>query len=302
MSWLTGLDTVFLLTAAAMSGINLYVLARLVPRSGGPPNLARGILVAYILVASSVFWIVLPWALLVPNLTTYYTVLTLMTLPMPAPFVWMMAALFQAEEKSVPAGSSAWAVLVAVALVVNELFMSVSFAVAQSGYSGNLAGLLGTSFNAVWFAGPMISTMTVLLVLVPVTPFERRAFGGLAATLVVGPLLLASPLAGGVAMAVLMTGVLLVLAGSARGPTRLSPAEGAVGAAMTVAFVAMAAAEVASFAVPALAGNALPYGVASVAVMLGEGWVLVRRGLRARPVPAGAPVPGAATGAPSSAA
>src|SRR5579863_8716575 len=195
MSWLGGIYPVLIVTAAAMSGINLYVLARLLPRSGGPPNLARAIVVGYILVASSVFWIVLPWALLSPDLTSYYTVLTLMSLPMPAPFLWMMAALFQAEEKTIRPGSTGWSLLVAGALVANELFMSVSFAVAQDGYAGDLPGLLGNAFNAVWFAGPMISTMVVLLLLVPTTTFERRAFGGLAGTLVVGPLLLASPLA-----------------------------------------------------------------------------------------------------------
>ncbi len=142
--------------------------------------------------------------------------------------------------------------------------------------------------------------MAVLLVLVPVTPFERRAFGGLAATLVVGPILLGSPIAGAVAMAAVMTAVLLLLALRTRG-TRLSATEGAVGAAVAVAFVAMAGAEVVSFALPGLGANALPYGLASVGVMLAEGWVLVRRGLRSPVVPLGGPLPGSTTGTASSA-
>jgi len=294
-----GTDVVFVLTAAAMSGINLYVLARLLPRTGGPPNLARALIVAYVLVGSSVFWIVLPWALLSPDLTSYYTVLTLMTLPMPAPFLFFMAALFRADEKNIPAGSPAWALLVASALVANELFMSVSFVVAESGYSGDLPGLLGNALNAVWFAGPMLATMAVLLALVPVTPFERRAFGGLATTVVVGPLLLVAPLAGGIAMAVLMTGVLLGLALTAR-RGRLSRSEGSVGTGVAIAFVAMAGAEVASFLLPGIGAASLPYGVASGLVMLVEGGVLVRRGLWPRPTGAGGSVVVPATGAPSS--
>lgn len=299
MGGFAGIDVVFVLTAAAMSGINLYVLARLLPRTGGPPNLARALIVAYVLVGSSVFWIVLPWALLSPDLTSYYTVLTLMTLPMPAPFLFFMAALFRADEKTIPAGSPAWALLVASALVANELFMSVSFVVAESGYSGDLPGLFGNALNAVWFAGPMLATMAVLLALVPVTPFERRAFGGLATTVVVGPLLLVAPLAGGIAMAVLMTGVLLGLALTAR-RGRLSPSEGSVGTGVAIAFVAMAGAEVASFLLPGIGAASLPYGVASGLVMLVEGGVLVRRGLWPRPTGAGGSVVVPATGAPSS--
>jgi hypothetical protein len=286
VSWLGGIYPVLIAAAAAMSAINLYVLARLVPRSGGPPNVARALVVGYVLVASSVFWIVLPWALLSPDLTSYYTVLTLMSLPMPAPFLWMMAALYQADEKQVPAGSSSWATLVVGALVANEVFMSVSFAVAISGYSGDLAGLLGTALNAVWFAGPMLATMALLLALVPATPFERRAFGGLAATVAIGPLLLVSPIAGAVGMAAIMTGVLLLLVQGARGAGRPSASEGSVATGVTIAFVAMAGAGVASFAVPGVGNDALPYGLASVAVMLAEGWVLVRRGLTPRPGPA----------------
>jgi hypothetical protein len=302
VSWLGSIYPVLILTAAAMSGINLYVIARLLPRSGGPPNLARAILVGYILVASSVFWIVLPWALLVPNLTSYYTVLTLMTLPMPAPFLWMMAALFRAEERSIASGSPSWAFLVAGALVANELFMSVSFAVAISGYSGDFTGLLGTSFNAVWFAAPMLATMALLLFLAPLTSFERRAFGGLAATVAVGPLLLVSPLAAGLAMAVLMTVVLLLLADGARGASRLSASEGAVAIGVVVAFAAMAAAEVASIVLPGAGTTGLPYGIASVLVMLAEGAFLVRRGLSRREVASPESSSGAPAGAPSSAA
>lgn len=272
------------LFAAAMSAINLYVLARLLDPRAGPPNLARSFVVAYVLVSSGLFWVGVPWTILTGGPAGYYTLLLLMALPMPAPFLWMMAVVLRADERSIPPASLAWAVLVGASLLANEGFMSASFALLLGGSVGDLAGFVGSSLVAAWYAIPMVATMGLLLLLVPLPRFERLALGGLAATSAVSPLLLVSPLAGAIGVSIAMAIVLLVLVRELRGGVGLSPSSLRVGTAVALGLVGMAAAAAASLAIPG-PGATLPFGALSFFVMFVEAVVLVRWGLRPRPGP-----------------
>lgn len=271
-------DLPYALAAAGMSAINLYVLLRLFPKGGGVPTLARAFLVAFVLLASSLFWIGLPWALLYPSTYTWIFAIQLMMPPMTAPFLWMMAALYRAEERTIGAASWGWSGLAAGALLVNELFMAISFTIATGGSAADLGGLVAASLNSAWFAAPMLVTMGLLLWRAPAAAFERRALVGLAAASVVGPLLPVSELAAAIAMAAVMTGTFIVLFEEFGRRPHLEPSEFRTAIFVAAGFAVMGAGQLAA-ELGGGAGATLPFAVATFLVMLAEAWLLLRRGI-----------------------
>lgn len=273
----------YALAAAAMSGVNLYVLHLLLPRGGGLPSLARGVLVGYVLLASSVFWIGLPWALLYPSTFSWIFVIQLMMPPMAAPFLWMIAAFYRAEERSIAPGSWSWATLVAGALLANEFFMAVSFTIALGGSVADLGGLVAASIDSVWFIVPMLATMSLLIQRAPLEPVERWALGGLTVSGVVGPILEVSGIAAALTMAIVMGGTfgLLFRAFRRGGPPSVPAIRTAIF--VTAGFAVMGTGELLSGVAGAWLAASLPFATAVFGVMLAESWSLVARGIRAGP-------------------
>ncbi|MCI4320005.1 MAG: hypothetical protein L3K23_07745 [Thermoplasmata archaeon] len=271
----------FALVAAAMVALDVLVLLLVLPRPGGRPTLGHAFLSGYVLVASSLFWLGLPWAVVAPSLYSWILVTQLMMIPMPAPFLWMIAALYRAEEKRLPEGGGYWPLLLAGALVANELFMAIAYTVIGGGPATSYGALLGHSVNSLWFVVPMIGTMAALLLWVPLSRFERRALGGLTATMAVAPWFAVSPMLAAVAMgAVMGVALVLLLEGLARsGAGSVSELRLAIG--IGAAFLAMAVAGALSVLELPVAPDALPFASTTLAVMLVEAVFLLRRGMSA---------------------
>jgi polyferredoxin len=284
-------DLPYALAAAAMMGLNLFVLLRVLPRDGGSPTLAQAFLSGYVLVASSLFWIGLPWAILQPNLYSWLWVLQLMMIPMPAPFLWMMAALYKWEQKRLPARGGLWPLLLVGALLANELFMAIAFSIGTGGPTTPLAAVVGSALNSVWFVVPMIATMVALLAWVPVSPFERRVLAGLTAAMAVAPLFALSPILAAAVMAAVMTGAFIVIFEELGRRTGVPASELLLAVGVAAGFAAMAVAELLTLLDPGWAPDGLPFAVTSVALMFGEALVLVRRGMSATESPASPPEP-----------
>jgi hypothetical protein len=264
-----------------MVGLNVAVLLYVLPRPGAPPTLGHAFLSGYVLVASLLFWAGLPWAILQPNLYSWIVVTQLMMIPMPAPFLWMIAALYRAEEKQLPDRGGWWPILLAGALLGNELFMSIAFTVATVGGVAPLTALVGTAVDSAWFVVPMIAAMGALIGWVSLSRLERRALAGLTAAMAVAPLFAVSPLLAAVAMGAVMSVVIVVLlAGLARSGAGSVP-ELRLAIGIGAAFVVMAIAGALSVLNLPIAPNALPFAISTLAVMMVEALVLLRRGMSA---------------------
>ncbi|MCI4350399.1 MAG: hypothetical protein L3K15_02650 [Thermoplasmata archaeon] len=272
-------DLPYILAAAAMTGLNLFVVLRALPRSGGSPTRAQAFLSGYVLVASTLFWIGLPWAILHPDLYSWLWVLQLMMIPMPAPFLWMIAALYKWEQKRLAPRGGLWPLLFTTALLVNEIFMAIAFSIGTGGPVAPLSALVGTALDSIWFVAPMIATMAALIGWVPLSGFERRILAGLTATMAVGPLFAVSSLVAAAAMGAVMTGALIVMFEEFGRRTGVPPGELRLAVGVAAAFAAMAVAELVTVLDPAFAPNGLAFASVSVAVMALEVGILVRRGM-----------------------
>jgi hypothetical protein len=274
--------------AAGMVAFQVVLLYLFLPREGIPtrPRLSRAILIGYLLPATAIMWAVLPGAVLRPSYDSWWAAIQAMMIPMPAPFLWFMTQVFQAEERPIDRRGLAWPMLLATAVIANEGLMGYAFA-ALAGAQGLDAP--GTAFslsvNSPWFAASMIATMIALILWVPAPTWHRWALGGVAATGLAGPLWLLDPLTCAFAMGAVMAATALVLVLGIAGAHPVDPASRRLVYAVGAALAVMTFAGVICTVLPAAGTDGAPLAITGLAVMFAETVYLLRRGLGAVPDP-----------------
>lgn len=286
------------LLALFMFGGNAYVVRQLFPGRSTRPHWGDVVLITGLLLTAVFLWLSLVYAALSPTSGAWIAVFLALNSMMVAVSAWFVAVMLRAEERPVSRTGGAWPATFAALIVANELSMAVAFVLLQIGPNAYWApggagtlGLLTDASTSVWFFWPMLGTMALLLVTVPLPRGERRALWGLTASAAIGPWVVAAPLVGAIAMALLMTVVFVILfAEIAREPTAgfLGVARGVI-----VAYALMAGAEAAFFFDPSAAGASVPFAAVTLLVMGAEVLYLGRRALvqwpDAEPTPETAP-------------
>ena len=101
--------------------------------------------------------------------------------------------------------------MIALALVGSEVLMGILFAVGGGNAPATPGAALALGLSSVWFDWSMAAVMVALLLWLPVSGLVRGLLAALTAAAVLAPWIAATPLAGAVGMAVLMTAVFLQL-------------------------------------------------------------------------------------------
>jgi hypothetical protein len=289
----------YAMVAAFMVLGTVYVLSRLFPRSGAPPDLATVILMVGILLMTTGLWFAEIYAVLDPGDASTISVFIALNSMMGVVGFWAVGLFLRAEEKRLPAEGWAWPFYIAVLVVGNELLMGIAFVLAQVGPAGysaagwpGLAAVVADATDSVWFFGAMFVTMEFLVLWLPMPAAQRRALVGFSATAAVSPFVVVAPLEGALAMAAVMVAVFVVLV---RETVRYSPVSVGylrVAVAITTAFGITGVAALAFLRAPQGLWAPVPFALASFFIMLVEVLVLARWAL-GRPLPA-APAPLAA--------
>jgi|GEM_PF-3036431 len=284
------------LIAAVMVGVNLYFLLRLLPRRGGPPDLASVILVVGLFVGSLGLWGAVIYAAQSPGTASFTAVLIAGNSMMAVAGAWLIALFLRAEERHLTPHRWTWPVLLAALLLGNELLMGVAFVLlgatpAPAVGTEGVVALLATAVDSVWFTAAMVANMVALLVWLPIDRAVRSPLLALAATVLVVPWALADPIVGALAMAAGMTVAFVLLFSAVGGPSAVSARRLRVAVAVAAGFAAMAAGFVASLLAPPGPFAAVPFAVANLGVMAVESVWLLRWTLDGAPADDGPTLP-----------
>lgn len=277
--------------ALLMFGANYFVVTRLFPGRGARPHLGDVVLISGLLLTAICLWLSLVYAATSPTEGAWIAVFLAVNSMMVAVGAWFLAVMLRAEQRFVSRSGWSWPTAFTALVLGNELSMAAAFVLITTGpdpYLGvagsGAVGLVTDATTSVWFFWPMLATMLVLIATVPLPGAERTALLGLTATAALGPWIVASPLAGALAMSGLMAIVFLLLF---REIARES-SDGylAVARGVIAAFAAMAAAEAAFFVDPSAGWAPVPFAAATLVVMGAELLFLSRRALAALADPA----------------
>lgn len=288
----------YVLVAAFMVVGNLYFFRRWLPRGGGTPNLGVVTLVLGLLVMSFGLWASAVYAVVSPGQASEISLFIAGNSMMAIFGSWLIAVLFRAERKFLPARGWAWPLTFALLVVGDETMMGVAFVLTGTGTApfsaagwAGLAALAGAAVESVWFAAAMVGSMAYLVHWVPLAPAERRLLWAFTATAAIGPWVIADPLAAALAMAAAM-GLVLALIGRERrrrADWTLPYLRTAVG--VSAALATMVLGEVLSFALSAGPWGPVPFGVATALAMGGELFFLTRRTFAGPAAAAAQPIP-----------
>ena len=269
--------------AAAMVVVEVYVLLRLLPRSGGPPALASVLTGASVLLGSAAFLLsILELELHPTDYVADIGVLWAMNLMMfSPPGIWVIAVI-AFHDRPIDRHSLAWPALLALAGTVSEVLMGLLFSMDPSTPALSLAAL-SASLTSPWFFWSMATAMIALLIWVRPPVEERRALWGLALSALLGPWITFTPLLGGILMAGAMGVTFGILYRELARRTTGSPTAVEVALGVATAFLGMS---VGAFYFATHSGDplaALPFGGITAIAMSVEFAYLVRRGLTFRP-------------------
>ncbi|MDE1837035.1 MAG: hypothetical protein KGJ23_10500 [Euryarchaeota archaeon] len=262
--------------AAGMVAFNIWVFLQFFPRKGGTPTLSHAILVAFLLFSSLVLWITVLYDVLSGDTSVGFTAALFgIQIMMTAPFVWAFVTILRGHERRVETGSWAWAIFLGLIMLGNELLMGAVYTLALgtpislNGPNGLLNGF-AYSAGSVWFFWAMFTNMVLLLCWVPLPREERLPLLGLAASALVGPWVVSSPVLGSVLMAVVMTGTFIVLFEELGRRPAVSSSHLGLVLGVSFAFLVMTVGELWLLAHPSDPWGPVPFQVGMLVVMLAE--------------------------------
>lgn len=284
------------LVAAAMVGLNVYILYRLF-RDRERPQLSSMVLAGAFLLSQLVFWAGLAYYLETPTVGGF-VVFALAAQAMMVPVgLWFVTLVFEESEHPVQR-RAAWPVGLTILVFGNELFMSWTFSALVPGAlpaSIDSISALGhaivVSLGSLWYYWPMGITMAILLRWARFSGPDARALAALTATAFVAPWAFEQPLVGTIAMSVLMGAGAFVLW---QGMTVRAAAPGSLVLRATVgaSFLAMSLSWIGSSLWLPPSWGLAPFAAVMTAVMIGESYFLLR-GLLEREMGRHGPLPAA---------
>jgi hypothetical protein len=287
----------FVIVAGFMVGANLYFYLRLFPRGPQGPTLASVILVLGLLGMTAGLWFALIYAFVSPGDASIVSVFIAGNSMMAVFGAWAISLFFRSEDRRL-LSPSRWSLAVAVLLVGNELLMGIAFTLAPlAPYPLALAGaagivtLVGAAANSVWFFWPMFANMVLVVCWLPLSRPERAVLLGFAATALVGPWVVATPLAGAAAMSAVMAIVVALAVREVRISRKVSVGFIRTLVGIGAASATMAFAEFFFLETTSRVWGVLTFGLAGVLVMAGEVYFLSRRAFSAALLPAPGPDP-----------
>jgi hypothetical protein len=268
----------FAIIALAMIAITIFVLGKVLPRTGRPPLVTQMLLALTVIGGGSVLLLALVFVFLNPDGTSAWTwVLLAFNFMMMGPAgVWFIG-LVVFRDRRISTADWTWPVAFALATTGSEVLMGFLFALG--GETSPLPALptLALGLSSVWFFWSMASIMAALVVWAPLAPVERAALVALTVASVLGPWVTAYPTIGGAAAAVLMVGAFGYLVRATLRPVAVRSEEIGLLLGLSAAFLAMAIAGAALVATGGAVGAVLGFGGVMALVMGVEIAYLIRR-------------------------
>jgi uncharacterized membrane protein len=266
------------LIVVGMVVVEIFLLTRIIPRSGPPATLALMVIGTSELLGSAGLLMALVGAFFQSNLTTYTVVLFMFNFMMlTPPGLWVIAVIIY-HDRRIDTTSWFWPVAIVTLATTAEVLMGLLFTVV-SGSTPTIPVVLAGTLNSAWYFWSMGAAMVALLVWVRFEPIVRYPLLGLAGSAAVAPWVVVDPVAGALLMAGVMTVTYLGCYSLLRSTPQVTPTQLRVVLSVVGAFLAMTAG---GFAV-AVAGASIPseilFGSIMSVVMVAEFLVLVREGL-----------------------
>jgi hypothetical protein len=272
----------FAAIALAMVGITIFLLGKVLPASGTPPLVTQMVLALSVLGGGSLLLLSLLFVFLDPNGPEAWTwVLLSFNFMMMFPAgIWFVGQVLWRDQR-IDAAGWFWPVALSLVTTGSEALMGVLFAFAVVGGGTATLPALAAGLSSVWFFWSMAAVMVALLVWAPLGVVERGALLTLGASSLLAPWVTPFPVAGGIAMSVLMGGSFLALVRALlRG--HVAAEEARLLLALAAAFLAMTVAGLLVAATGGTVGSALTFGTVMGVVMGVEVAYLIRRYYRGR--------------------
>lgn len=272
----------FAVIAVAMIGVTIFLLGTILPSNGRPPLLTQMVIALAVIGGGSLLLLSLLYVFLSPDGTDAWTwVLLAFNFMMMFPAgIWFVAQILF-RDRRVDAVGWFWPVTLSVVATASEALMGVLFAYAAAGGPTAPVPAIAVGLSSVWFFWSMAAVMAALLAWAPLGNTERSALLALTTAAVLGPWVTTFPLVGGVAMAVLMGAIFVVLV-RALLTHRVVAEEGGLLVGLAVAFLAMALAGMAVASSGGSVASVLAFGAVMGGVMGVEVAYLIRRYYRGR--------------------
>ncbi|HYA58609.1 MAG TPA: hypothetical protein VEH57_09170 [Thermoplasmata archaeon] len=210
-----GLNTAFLpfaVVALVMVAVTVFVLGKILPADHHPPLVTQMLLALSVMGGGTILLLSLVFVFINPNGTTAWeTVLLAFNFMMTVPAgLWFIAVILFRDRRIDPNGWL-WPVTLAVVATGSEVLMGFLFAVGAPAVTPPLIEAVAAGFASVWFFWSMAAVMTALLVWAPLSEVEKTGLIALTLAMALAPWVTTYPTVGGLAMAVLMTLVFVVL-------------------------------------------------------------------------------------------
>jgi hypothetical protein len=191
------------LIVVGMVVVEIFLLTRIIPRSGPPATLALMVIGTSELLGSAGLLMALVGAFFQSNLTTYTVVLFMFNFMMlTPPGLWVIAVIIY-HDRRIDTTSWFWPVAIVTLATTAEVLMGLLFTVV-SGSTPTIPVVLAGTLNSAWYFWSMGAAMVALLVWVRFEPIVRYPLLGLAGSAAVAPWVVVDPVAG----ALLMAGVI----------------------------------------------------------------------------------------------
>ncbi len=229
----------FVAVAVSMVAVTVVVLGLVLARERRPPFVTQMLLTVAVVGGGSVLLLALVFAFLNPNGTDAWTwVLMAFNFMMAVPVGLWFVALVVYRDRRVAGRGWGWPLLLGAATTGSEVLMGILFAVGESNGALSATRSFGDGLSSVWYYWSMAAVMAALIAWARLGPAERTVARGLLLTAVLAPWVTAYPAVGGIAVTVVMAGVVGALMRQIL-QRRVAPGEARFLLLIALAFVAM---------------------------------------------------------------
>jgi hypothetical protein len=269
------------LIVVGMVVVEIFLLTRILPRSGPPATLALMVIGTSELLGSAGLLMALVGAFFQSNLTTYTIVLFMFNFMMlTPPGLWVIAVIIY-HDRRIDTKSWFWPAAIVAMATSAEVLMGLLFTVT-TGSSVAWTTVLAGTLNSAWYFWSMGAAMVALLLWVRFEPIVRYPLLGLAASAAVAPWVVVDPVVGATLMAVVMMATYVGSYALLQRTTRVTPGQLRVVLGVVGAFLAMTAGGFAVAVAGTSTASAILFGSIMSVVMVTEFLLLVREGLHPR--------------------
>jgi len=266
------------LIVVGMVVVEIFLLTRILPRSGPPATLALMVIGTSELLGSAGLLMALVGAFFQSNLTTYTIVLFMFNFMMlTPPGLWVIAVIIY-HDRRIDTTSWFWPAAIVAMATSAEVLMGLLFTVT-TGSSVTWTTVLAGTLNSAWYFWSMGAAMVALLAWLRFEPVVRYPLLGLAGSAVVAPWVVVDPVVGASLMAAVMTVTYLGSYALLQRAPQVTPGQLRVVLAVVGAFLAMTAGGFAVAVAGASTASAVVFGSIMSVVMVTEFLLLVREGL-----------------------